>query len=286
MHGKRVAAKRPNDHVMEVWEVGDEAETAPVLVDKRGHVLTLTLNRPEARNAATVEMATLVGDALHAAESDRSVRAVVITGAGERSFCAGADLAGVARGEPPLHPDHPEWSFLGMVRQPVKIPIIAAVNGFSLGGGFEVVLACDIAVASTDATFGMPEVKRGLLAAAGGPLRLPAAVPSKVAMYTMLTGDAMDAVTAQRWGLVNEVVPADDVFPRALAIAERIAANAPLAVRATKAVGRGIADGDFAGEELGWRIIDTELPAVKSSADAIEGPRAFLEKRVPRWTGR
>ncbi len=266
--------------------MGDEAGTAPVLVEKRGHVLILPLTRPETHNAATVGMATVVGDALHAAESDRSVRAVVITGAGERSFCAGADLAGVARGEPPLHPDHPEWSFLGIVRQPVKTPIIAAVNGFTLGGGFEVVLACDIAVASTGATFGMPEVKRGLLAAAGGPLRQPVAVPSKVAMYTMLTGEPMDALTAQRWGLINEVVPAAEVLPRAMAIAELIAANAPLAVRATKAVGRTIADGDFAGEVLGWRVIDAELPAVQSSADAIEGPRAFMEKRAPRWTGR
>ena len=266
--------------------MGNEATAAPVVVDKLDHVLILTLNRPEARNAATVEMATLVGDALHAVESDRSVRAVVITGAGERSFCAGADLAGVARGEPPLHPDHPEWSFLGMVRQPIKTPIIAAVNGFALGGGFEVVLASDVAVASTGASFGMPEIKRGLLAAAGGPLRLPGAVPSKVAMHTMLTGESMDAVTAERWGLVNEVVPAVEVLPRAVAIAERIAANAPLAVRATKAVGRTIIDGHFAGEELGWRVIDAELPAVKSSADAIEGPRAFMEKRTPRWIGR
>lgn len=265
--------------------MGDEAVATPVLVDRRGHVLVLTLNRPAARNAATAEMATIIGDALHAAESDRSVRAVVITGAGERSFCAGADLAGVARNEPPLHPAHPEWSFLGLVRQPVKTPIIAAVNGFALGGGFAVVLACDIAVAASTATFGMPEVKRGLLAAAGGPLRLATAVPSKVAMYTMLTGEPMDAETAQRWGLVNEVVPAEDVLPRALAVAEQIAANAPLAVHATKAVGRGIIDDEFAGEELGWRVIDTELPIVKSSDDASEGPRAFMEKRVPNWTG-
>ncbi len=265
--------------------MGNGAGAAPVLVDKRDHVLLLVLNRPQARNAATVEMARVVGDALWAAESDRSVRAVVITGAGERSFCAGADLAGVARGEPPLHPDHPEWSFLGMVRQPVKTPVIAAVNGFALGGGFEVVLACDIAVASTGATFGMPEVKRGLLAAAGGPFRLPGAVPAKVAMYTMLTGEPIDAVTAERWGLVNEVVPAPEVLPRAMAIAELIAANAPLAVRATKAVGRTITDGHFAGEELGWRVINAELPAVESSADAMEGPRAFVEKRPPKWTG-
>ena len=258
--------------------MGNEEAAAPVLVEKCGHVLVLKLNRPEAHNAATAEMAAIVGDALHAAESDPSVRAVVVTGAGERSFCAGADLGGVARGELPLHPAHPEWSFLGMVRQPVKTPVIAAVNGFALGGGFEVVLACDIAVASTTSTFGMPEVKRGLLAAAGGPLRLPAAVPGKVAMYTMLTGESMDAVTAERWGLVNEVVPAAEVLPRAMAIAELIAANAPLAVRATKAVGRVISDGHFAGEELGWRVIDAELPAVTSSADAIEGPASLHGK--------
>ncbi|MDT5254293.1 MAG: hypothetical protein QOI30_240 [Mycobacterium sp.] len=109
---------------------------APVIVDRRGHTLLLVLNRPAARNGATAEMASLVGDALHAAEADRSIRAVVLTGAGERSFCAGADLAGVARGKPPLNPDHPEWSFLGLVRQPVKVPLIAAVNGFALGGGY------------------------------------------------------------------------------------------------------------------------------------------------------
>jgi crotonobetainyl-CoA hydratase len=195
-------------------------------------------------------------------------------------------LAGVAEGKPPLHPDHPEWSFLGLVRQPVKVPLIAAVNGFALGGGFEVVLACDIAVASTAATFGMPEVKRGLLAAAGGPVRLPAAVASKIAVYAMLTGEPMDAVTARGWGLVNEVVAADAVLPRAMAIAEIIAAPGPLAVRATKAVGRIISDGSFAAEELGWQVIDAELPAVKNSADAIEGPRAFLVKRPSRWSGR
>jgi crotonobetainyl-CoA hydratase len=259
--------------------------TAPVIVETTGHVLILTLNRPEARNAATVEMATIVGDALQAAESDRSVRAIVVTGAGERSFCAGADLAGVARGEPPLHPDHPDWSFLGMVRQPIKTPVIAAVNGFALGGGFEVVLACDIAVASTSAIFGLPEVKRGLLAAAGGPLRLPQAIPNKVAMYTMLTGEPMDATTALRWGLVNEVTAAKAVLARAMEIADMILANAPLAVRATKAVGRAITGGCFTAEDLGWQIIDDELPTVKNSADAIEGPRAFMEKRLPRWTG-
>jgi crotonobetainyl-CoA hydratase len=259
--------------------------TTPVIADRHAHVLVLTLNRPEARNAATVEMATIVGDTLQAADSDRSVRAVVITGAGERSFCAGADLAGVARGEPPLHPHHPDWSFLGMVRQPIKTPVIAAVNGFALGGGFEVVLACDIAVAAAHATFGMPEVKRGLLAAAGGPLRLPNAVPNKVAMYTMLTGESMDAATALQWGLVNEVVTGEAVLARATEIAEMISANAPLAVRATKAVGRTITGGRFANEELGWQIIDDELPTVKNSSDALEGPRAFMEKRSPRWTG-
>jgi crotonobetainyl-CoA hydratase len=259
--------------------------TTEVLVEQRGHILVLVLNRPESLNAATAEMATVVGDAVRSAEDDRSVRAIVITGAGSRSFCAGADLASVTRGQPPIHPDHPQWSFLGLVRQPIKTPLIAAVNGFAVGGGFEVVLAADIAVAATGASFAMPEVKRGLIAAAGGPLRLPAAVPSKVAMYTLLTGASMDAPTAERWGLVNEVVDDDRVLPRALEIAENIASNAPLAVRATKAIGRVISDQNFADEELGWQITARELPAVKQSADATEGPRAFLEKRRPVWTG-
>jgi crotonobetainyl-CoA hydratase len=259
--------------------------TTEIIVEQRGHVLVLVLNRPEARNAATAQMATVVGDTIQRAEEDRSVRAIVITGAGSRAFCAGADLASVLNGQPPIHPDHPEWSFLGLVRQPTKTPLIAAVNGFAVGGGFEVVLAADIAVAAAGASFALPEVKRGLLAAAGGPLRLPAAVPSKVAMYTLLTGASMDAATAERWGLVNEVVDDDQVLPRALEIADSIAANAPLAVRATKAIGRVISDEVFADEELGWQITARELPAVKQSADAAEGPRAFLEKRRPIWTG-
>jgi len=257
-----------------------------VLVERRGHVLLATLNRPEARNAVNLELATLLGEALDEADRDPEIRAFVVTGAGDKAFCAGADLKALSRGEQLIPPDRAAWGFAGYVSHPVSVPTIAAVNGFALGGGTELALASDLVVAAETAQFGLPEVKRGLLAAAGGVFRMPAQVPRKIAMELMLTGEPIDAVTAQRLGLVNRVVAADKVLEEALALADRIAANAPLAVQASKRIALGIQDGRVPAEEAAWALNEAEMLAVLRSEDAAEGPRAFAEKRTPVWRAR
>jgi crotonobetainyl-CoA hydratase len=252
-----------------------------VLVEERDHVMVITLNRPEAMNAINGEVSTLVGQALEQADADPSVRAVVLTGAGGRAFSAGADLKAAARGESIMPEGHPEWGFAGYVTHPVGPPTIAAVEGFALGGGTELVLASDLAVAGRSSRFGLPEVKRGLIAGAGGAIRLPAQLPRKVAMELLLTGDFVDAETARRWGFVNRVVDDGEALAAALTLAASIAANAPLAVRGSKR----IALGAMAPEAAGWDINGQEIERIRHSADAREGALAFVQKRNPRWVG-
>ena len=267
----------------------DPAAAEPVLlVESRGRVLVLTLNRPAARNAVDVALTYALGDALEAAEADRDVWAVVVTATGHTSFCAGADLKAVARGEK-LIPDDPvraAWGFAGYVSHPISKPTLAAVNGFALGGGTEIALASDLVVASETASFGLPEVKRGLMAAAGGVFRLPAQVPRKVAMEMILTGEPVTAERALALGLVNRVVPQEQVLDAAVALAERICANAPLSVQASKRVALGIVDGRVPDEDAAWRHNSEETRVLMASHDATEGPRAFGEKRAPVWEAR
>ncbi|RBY95722.1 enoyl-CoA hydratase [Blastococcus sp. TF02-8] len=258
-------------------------EEPTVLVDRVGHTLVVTLNRPRARNAVDADIATRLADALESAEHDSDIRCVVLTGAGDKAFCAGADLKALGRGETPLAPGREDYGFAGFVRHPVSTPVIAAVNGPALGGGTELVLASDLAVAADTATFGLPETARGIFAAAGGVFRLPEQLPRKVAMRMILTGEPMGAEEAQRWGLVNEVVPADQVLPVALRLAERIAANAPLAVQASKRLALGMVDGDLPHEAGAWERNDAEIRAVGASTDAMEGIAAFIEGRTPQW---
>ena len=269
--------------------VPERGPAEPVLlVERRGRVLVLTLNRPAARNAVDVALTTALGDALEEAEADRDVWAVVVTATGTTSFCAGADLKAVARGEK-LIPDDPvraAWGFAGYVSHPISKPTIAAVNGFALGGGTEIALASDLVVASETASFGLPEVRRGLMAAAGGVFRLPAQVPRKVAMEMVLTGEPVPAARALALGLVNRVVPQEEVLGTALALAEQICANAPLSVQASKRVALGIVDGRVPGEDDAWRLNAQETRRLMSSRDAAEGPRAFGEKRAPVWEAR
>jgi crotonobetainyl-CoA hydratase len=260
----------------------------PVIVSRRDHVMTVTLNRPRARNAVNMEVSVLVGAALEEAEHDASVWAVIITGAGEVAFCAGGDLKARANGEPvsPAEGRGKAWGFAGYVRHSVSKPTIAAVNGYALGGGTEIVLASDLAVAADTATFGLPEVQRGIFAGAGGVFRLPAQLPKKVAMEMILTGEPITARRALELGLVNRVVAPSLVLDTARELAERICRNAPLAVQASKRIANGIVDESVVSEEPAWQLSAREAAALKRTADAAEGSRAFGEKRPAVWQGR
>jgi crotonobetainyl-CoA hydratase len=262
--------------------------TAPVLVDLQKHVLVVTLNRPEARNAVNLEVSNLVGDALDRAAHDEQVWALVITGVGDRSFCAGADLKALSRGEKVSSSDpvRARWGFAQYVSHPIGKPTIAAVNGFALGGGTEILLASDLAIAADTAQFGLPEVTRGIIAGAGGAFRLPRQVPHKIAMEVMLTGAPITAARALELGLVNRVVAQPDVLDTALELAQRICANAPLAVQATKRIALGIVEDAIPAEDGDWDRTKQEARVVMASHDAQEGPRAFAEKRRPSWEAR
>jgi crotonobetainyl-CoA hydratase len=192
----------------------------------------------------------------------------------------------VSRNEPVTDVRHPEWGFAGYVRHPVSKPTIAAVNGYALAGGTELVLASDLALAAESATFGLPEVARGLLAAAGGLFRLPEQIPRKTAMEMLFTGDSIDARRALSLGLVNRVVPDGTVLDAALELAERIARNAPLAVQASKRVAAGQSRGTVPAEDDAWQRSGQETVLVKASEDFREGTKAFVEKRRPRWRSR
>ncbi|MDI3314096.1 MAG: crotonase/enoyl-CoA hydratase family protein [Mycobacterium sp.] len=262
------------------------ANQPAALVERRDNVMIITINRPEARNAVNGAVSTAVGNALEEAQHDADVRALVITGAGDKSFCAGADLKAIARGENLYHPDHGEWGFAGYVRHFIDKPTIAAVNGTALGGGTEVALASDLVVAEERAQFGLPEVKRGLIAGAGGVFRIVHQLPRRVALEMLFTGEPISAAEALKWGLVNQVVPDGTVVAAALALAARITVNAPLSVRASKRIAYGADDGVVPDEEPHWARTAREFAALLKSEDAREGPLAFAEKRQPVWKAR
>ncbi|WKU03526.1 crotonase/enoyl-CoA hydratase family protein [Micromonospora sp. HUAS LYJ1] len=260
------------------------------LYERTGHVAVIRLNRPQVLNAVNAALSAAVGEALEVAAADSGVRAVVVTGSG-RAFCAGADLKELAAGRSIAAPEHPEWGFAGLVRHWIDKPLIAAVNGFAMGGGTEIVLACDLVVAAVDARLGLPEVKRGLIAGAGGVVRLQRQVPFKRALQMALTGDPVDAREAADWGLVNVVAGSGAALGEAMALAERIAANAPLSVQHTKRVMHQVAAGgsdwdpDWSRREV-WVVNDGATDIVVASRDAAEGATAFAEKRPPVWEGR
>jgi crotonobetainyl-CoA hydratase len=260
---------------------GNEA----VLVEKRGNVLLVTINRPQARNAVNAAVHVGIGEALEQAEADPEIRAIILTGAGDKAFCAGADLVALSRGEAiaPTDPAQRAWGFAGFVQHPVSKPVIAAVNGFALGGGTELALASDLVIAAETAQFGLPEVKRGIIAAAGGAFRLVQQLPSKVAMEYLLTGEPFSAARAAELGLVNKVVPADGLLDEAFALAARIAVNAPLSVQASKRIALRIIDSKRPDEDGFWTLNAAETRKIMQSQDAREGPRAFAEKRAPVW---
>lgn len=267
--------------------MGDAPPAA--LVEFKGHVLVITINRPEVRNAINGAVSTAVGDALQTAQEDPEIRAVVVTGAGDSSFCAGADLKAISLRENIFHEQRPDWGFAGYVQHFIDKPTIAAVNGTALGGGTELALASDLVVAVQNAKFGLPEVKRGLIAAAGGAFRIVEQLPRKVAFELLFTGEPITADDALRWGLINQVVPPGQGNPAldaALALAERITVNAPLAIQASKRVAVGVDDGAVTSDRLGWSRTMREIVPLMRSEDAKEGPRAFVEKRQPVWKAR
>ncbi|KAA0023608.1 crotonase/enoyl-CoA hydratase family protein [Antrihabitans cavernicola] len=259
--------------------------TEPVVtVERVGNVALITLNRPDSMNAVNSALTVALGGAVEELNNDNDLRVGVITGAG-RAFSAGADLKAIAKGEAIFDPDHPEWGFAGLVRHFIDKPLIAAVNGFALGGGTEIALACDLIVVSEEAKFGLPEVKRGLIALAGGLIRLPSQIPLKLALEVALTGEPIDAATAARWGMVNRVVPPDQVVQVAMELAQTIAANAPLSVRASKRIMYRSAEFGSEWHDDIWSMNMSEGGPVFASKDAREGPRAFAEKRTPEWKG-
>jgi enoyl-CoA hydratase/carnithine racemase len=251
-----------------------------LILEQQGAVLVARLNRPEARNALSPTLLGAIGAAVTQAENDVDIRALVLTGTGDRAFCSGMDLRafaadGVGATDPELMK-----GFARLIEGSATIPIIGAAQATAVAGGFELLLGCDLIVASTEAKFGLPEVKRGLYAAGRGTF-VGQRIPLSIALELSLTGDYIDAARAYELGLVNKVVPPDQVLTAALEYAEKIAANGPLAVKATKELVRlGVTDIPKAEERnLYWQ------PLVFSSEDAKEGATAYIEKRPAVWKG-
>jgi enoyl-CoA hydratase len=258
--------------------VSTEETTEPeVLVEQRDRILIITINRPKAKNAVNSAVSHGLADAVDRLDGDPGLSVGIVTGAGG-TFCAGMDLKAFARGEVPIV----EGRGMGFTeRGPVK-PLIAAVEGYALAGGTELALATDLIVASKDASFGIPEVKRGLVAGGGGLLRLPQRIPPAIAMELALTGEAFTAARAHALGMVNVLAEPGGALDAAIELAERITVNGPLAVAATKRIiveSRGWSPDNMFGEQ------NKILMPVFSSNDAREGAIAFAEKRPAHWTG-
>jgi enoyl-CoA hydratase len=250
-----------------------------VLVDVADGIMTVTLNRPEAKNAANRAVAEGIAAAMDELDSNDDIRVAIITGAGG-TFCAGMDLKAFVSGELPMVEGR---GFAGLTEAPPRKPLIAAVEGFALAGGLELMISCDLVVAADNAKFGIPEVKRGLAAAAGGLMRLPKQVPARVAMEMALTGDFIDTTRAESIGLVNRVVPAGTALDAAKELASTICANGPLAVRVSKQV--IVESAEWTSADM-WAKQAAMTQPVFTSQDAIEGATAFAEKRAPNWTGK
>jgi enoyl-CoA hydratase/carnithine racemase len=250
--------------------------------ERRGRVEILTINRPEARNAINGEVSKGMSDALDELENDPECAVVVVTGAGDKAFSAGMDLKAFASGEGGAIMGG-TGGFGGITQREFPKPLIAAVNGAALAGGCEIMLSCDLVVAAEHATFGIPEAKRGLVAGAGGLIRLPKRLPIAIALELALTGDPIDAGRALQLGLINRVVPAGSLMDETLALASVIGDNAPLAVRWSKHV---MVRAAGVSEEEGWKLNAEAVGVVFTSADAMEGPVAFAEKRKPNWQGK
>lgn len=256
-----------------------EVSTELVLTERRDAVLTITINRPAQKNAVNRAVAVDLASALDLLDSDPTLSVGVLTGAGG-TFSAGMDLKAFANGETPILPGR---GFGGLTQAVVRKPLIAAVEGWALGGGFEMALACDLIVAAENAKFGLTEVKRGLIAGEGGVIRLPRRLPYHVALKVLLTGDPISAVDANQYGLLSELTPPGAALAAAQELARRIAGNAPLALAKVKQVLRetqGLNDADAFARQSGT------ARSLLTTEDAREGALAFAEKRAPVWHGR
>jgi enoyl-CoA hydratase len=252
-----------------------------VSYERAGHVAHITLRRPERLNAIDAAVNRELVDAVRRLDADPEARVGILAGEG-RAFCAGADLGAVAAGGGEALGDGTE-SFAGFVSMARAKPVVAAVHGYALAGGLELALACDVVVAAAGTQFGLPEVTRGLVAAAGGAIRLPRLVPEKRALEIILTGRRFDAAEALALGLVSRVVAAEELEAAARELAEQIAGNAPAAVRASLQLVRGTRG---MTEPEAWQRSATAWREVLATADAHEGAAAFLERREPQWSGR
>ncbi|MCR2799345.1 enoyl-CoA hydratase-related protein [Microbacterium sp. zg-Y818] len=262
---------------MTTLRVTSDAEPE-LLVEDTGAVRVLTLNRPRSLNAISRSLGHALIEQFLAADDDPNVRVVILTGAGDRAFSAGGDLKErVSAEETPAERERFAHDLLERRRSTLSI---AAVNGLAYGGGLELVLSCDFAIATPDARFALPEATRGILASGGGIVRLPQVIGRQRALRLAATGESVDADTALAWGIVSEVVPADRLRTAALALADRLTAGSPLAVDATRRIMLALEQ-----DQEAWALNAQLRRIVGASSDAQEGPRAFAEKRPPRWTG-
>lgn len=241
-------------------------------------VMTVTINRPAAKNAVNLAVARGIAEAMQELDANDAIHAAILTGAGG-TFCSGMDLKAYLSGELPIIPGR---GFAGIAQAPPVKPLIAAVEGFALAGGFEIAITCDLVVAADTAKFGIPEVKRGLAAGAGGLMRLPRQIPRRVAMEMAITGEFITVQRAYELGLINRVVASGQSLVIAMELARTIVANGPLAVKASKQIIEQSQDWQQAEMYARQQAF---LDTVFQSKDAIEGARAFAEKRAPVWKG-